>query len=229
MSASAPRPDRCPGRASSARTSAASAPEPSNPRAAASGSGSVASGLPPRIWRIIAIRSAPSGSNASKPAWLTIARTASGCRMPRTVAVIAPSLNPAISGRSSASASIRAATSSASRSKLIGPPGVPVLPLPRVSGRDHPEVLGQRVHVAGIRDGHAGPDRVGGDHAAVQQHERLALALLEVVDVDAVGVNAPGRATPWCSPWCSWCPPSPVSDRCGQARSGAGGRHRAFA
>ncbi len=64
------------------------------------------------------------------------------------VAVIAPSLKPAISGRSSPSASISAATSSASRSKrdraarVHGPAAAA-----RVR-RDHPEVLGECVHVA---------------------------------------------------------------------------------
>ena len=58
----------------------------------------------------------------------------------------------------------------------------------RVRG-DHPEVYGQRVHVTGIGDRHAGPDRVGGDDAAVQQHERFALTVVEVVNVDAVRVN----------------------------------------
>jgi len=54
---------------------------------------------------------------------------------------------------------------------------------------DHPEVFGQRVHVTGIGDRHAGPDGVGGDDAAVQQHQRVSIALVEVVDVDAVRVN----------------------------------------
>ena len=48
--------------------------------------------------------------------------------------VIAPSLKPAIRGRSSPSAAIIATTSSASRSKLTGPPEWTVRPQPRVSG-----------------------------------------------------------------------------------------------
>ena len=91
--------------------------------------------------------------------------------------------------------------------------------------RDHSELLGKRVHVAGIGDRHASPDRVGGDHAAVQQHERLALTLVEVVDVDAVGVNAFALRDSWCSS----CPPKLGVNRCGQARNRTGGRHRAFA
>ena len=144
------------------------------------------------------------------------------------VAVIAPSLKPAIRGRSSPSASISAATSSASRSKLTGPPGVhgPAAAA-RVRG-DHPEVLGQCVHVAGIRDGHARPDRVGGDQAAVQQHERLALALVEVVDVDAVGVNA--LAVPRRGAFLGAHRVLQAGfNRCGQARNRATSRHRAFA
>ena len=158
MSASGRRPGRRPGRSSSARTSAASAPMPRSrarrrrgrPRSRpgcrrASGASSRGSGA--------------SGSKASKPAWLTIARTASGCRMPRMVAVIAPSLKPAISGRSSPSASISAATSSASRSNVIGPPGCRVRPQPRVSGAITRKCSASASMCAGIRDRNARPDR----------------------------------------------------------------------
>jgi len=54
--------------------------------------------------------------------------------MPAIVAVIAPSLKPAISGRSSSSALARAITSSASWSKVTMPPSCTVRPQPRVSG-----------------------------------------------------------------------------------------------
>jgi len=57
--------------------------------------------------------------------------------------------------------------------------GVPGLAAAAGIRRDHPEVLGQRVHVARIRDRHACPNGIRGDDAAVQQHERFALALVE--------------------------------------------------
>ena len=56
-------------------------------------------------------------------------------------------------------------------------------------GSDHVEVLRQGRHVRGVGHGYACPDRVGRDHAPVEEHQRLAIAGLDVVDVDAVGVD----------------------------------------
>ena len=56
-------------------------------------------------------------------------------------------------------------------------------------GSDHVEVLRQGRHVRGVGDRDTCPDRVGRDHASVEEHQRLPIAGLDVVDVDAVGVD----------------------------------------
>jgi hypothetical protein len=56
-------------------------------------------------------------------------------------------------------------------------------------GCDDPELLRKGIHVAGVGHGAARPQRVGRDHALVQEQERLAPAGLDVVDVDPVGVD----------------------------------------
>ena len=69
---------------------------------------------------------------------------------------------------------------------------VPGASAPAGVRRDHAKVRGECLHVRGIGDRNAGPQRVGRDHSAVQEDERVTLALLEVVDVDAVGVDGTG-------------------------------------
>ncbi len=55
--------------------------------------------------------------------------------------------------------------------------------------RDHPEVLGERLHVTDVPGGVAAPDRPGGREAAVQEHEWLARTRFDVVDVEVVGTH----------------------------------------
>ena len=171
---------------------------PRTPRAAASGSASVASGLPPRICRHhrdrrrLGIEHVEAGMVDDRADRFGVA----GSR--RSVAVIAPSLKPAISGRSRPSASISATTSSASRSKLISsPPECAVLPPPRVSGAITRKCSASVSMCDAYAIGTPVPDRVRRHHAAVQHDQRLALPGLEVVDVDAVGVDlVPSREPP---------------------------------
>jgi hypothetical protein len=102
---------------------------------------------------------------------------------------IAPSLNPAISGRRRPRAPISAIVVG-EQVECDHAAGVLGSAAPAGVGSDQAELLGQRFEVRLVSERHACPDRVRRDHPAVQQHQRLARASLDVVDVDAVGVDA---------------------------------------